>query len=173
MMIGKILSHLLGNAGEDFDAADNTYDKLMETEEGGWVIVNLTEDEPGSAPDVDPLENLLIEHPSMSVYQMRSRMSGAEEEEEEEEEPVSDADDEDTSRPVAVRRHISWRLAAWGIPLPCTVQLLAVQRARTQTERKKLSRSALHRQNLAKTRFSLGERRYGHFKQPAQRLYNY
>lgn len=77
------------------------------------------------------------------------------------------------SRPVAVRRHISWRLAAWGIPLPCNVQLLAVQRARTQVERKKLSRSALHRQNLAKTRFSPAEKRYGHFKQPCQRLYNY
>ncbi|XP_023134188.1 tumor protein p53-inducible nuclear protein 2 [Amphiprion ocellaris] len=168
-MIGKILSHLLGNASEGFDAPDHTYDKLMEIEEGGWVIVNLTEDEAGSAPDVDPLENLLIEHPSMSVYQMRRRMSGAEEEEE----LVSDADEEDTSRPVAVRRHLSWRLAAWGTPLPCTVQLLALQRARTQAERKKLSRSALHRQNLAKMRFSLGERRYGHFKQPGQRLYNY
>ncbi|XP_035538347.1 tumor protein p53-inducible nuclear protein 2 [Morone saxatilis] len=168
-MIGKILSHLLGNAGEDFEAAD---EELMEFEEGGWVIVNLPESGPLSAPKADPLENLLIEHPSMSVYQMRCRMSGAEEEEEEEEEG-SDEDEEDTSRPVAVRRHISWRLAAWGIPLPCNIQLLAVQRARTQAERKKLSRSALHRQNLAKMRFSPAERRYGHFKQPCQRLYSY
>lgn len=166
-MIGKILSHLLGNAGNDFEAEDDTYDKLMEFEEEGWVIVNLPENGPLSAPDVDPLENLLIEHPSMSVYQMRRRMSGAEEE------PVSDEDEEDTSRPVAVRRHISWCLAAWGIPLPCSIQLLAVQRARTQAERKKLSRSALHRQNLAKTRFYPAEKRYGHFKQPCQRLYNY
>ncbi|KAJ0056712.1 hypothetical protein NL108_012227, partial [Boleophthalmus pectinirostris] len=34
-----------------------------------------------SVPEVDPLENLLIEHPSMSVYQIRHRVSGAEEEE--------------------------------------------------------------------------------------------
>ncbi|XP_038556597.1 si:ch211-260e23.9 [Micropterus salmoides] len=172
-MIGKILSQLLGNAGEDFEAADNTYEELMEFEEGGWVIVNLPENGPLSAPEVDPLENLLIEHPSMSVYQMRCRMSPAEEEEEEEEELGSDEDEEDTSRSVAVRRHISWRLAAWGIPLPCKVQLLAVQRARTQVERKKLSRSALHRQNLAKMHFSPAEKRYGHFKQPCQRLCNY
>ncbi|XP_051235860.1 tumor protein p53-inducible nuclear protein 2 [Dicentrarchus labrax] len=167
-MIGKILSHLLGNAGEDFEAADDTYEELMEFEEGGWVIVNLPESGLLSAPKADPLENLLIEHPSMSVYQMRCRMSGAEEEEE-----GSDEDEEDTSRPVAVRGHISWRLAAWGIPLPCNIQLLAVQRARTQAERKKLSRSALHRQNLAKMRFSPAERRYGHFKQPCQRLCSY
>lgn len=52
-----------------------------------------TEDEPLS--DVDPLENLLIEHPSMSVYQMRSRVGG-----EEEEELVSE--DGDTSRLLSV-----------------------------------------------------------------------
>ncbi|TDH16719.1 hypothetical protein EPR50_G00000750 [Perca flavescens] len=169
-MIGKILSHLLGNAGEDFEEAEDTYEDLMEFEEGGWVIVNLPESGLLSAPEVDPLENLLIEHPSMSVYQMSCRMSG---EEEEEEELGSDEDEEDTSRPVAVKPHISWRLAAWGIPLPCNIQLLAVQRARAQAEQRKLSRSALHRHNLAKVRFSPAEKRYGHFKQPCQRLYNY
>lgn len=46
-----------------------------------------TEDRPLSAPDVGPLENLLIEHPSMSVYQMRC---GGEEE--------LGSDEEDTSR---------------------------------------------------------------------------
>lgn len=43
-----------------------------------------------SAPDGDLLENLLIEHPSMSVYQMRRGVGGAEEE------PGSD--EEETSR---------------------------------------------------------------------------
>ncbi|XP_068433653.1 tumor protein p53-inducible nuclear protein 1 [Clinocottus analis] len=164
-MIGKILSHLLGNAGEDFEAADDTYQELMEFEEGGWIVVNLQESGTLTASEVDPLENLLIEHPSMSVYQMRCGAAGAEEELGSDEE-----EEEETSRPVAVRRHVSWRLAAWGIPLPCNVQLLAVQRAETQAERKKLSRGALCRQNLAKARFSPAERRYGHFK---QRLCNY
>ena len=40
-MIGKILSQLLGSAGEDFEAADEGCEELMEFEEGGWVIVNL------------------------------------------------------------------------------------------------------------------------------------
>ncbi|XP_034415059.1 tumor protein p53-inducible nuclear protein 2 [Cyclopterus lumpus] len=167
-MIGKILSHLLGNAGEEFEVADGAYQELMEFEEGGWVIVDVLESGPLTASEVDPLENLLIEHPSMSVYQMRCGAGGAEEELGSEED-----EEEDTSRPVAVRRHVSWRLAAWGIPLLCNVQLLAVQRAGTQAERKKLSRSALHRQNLAKAHFSPAERRYGRFKQPCQRLCNY
>lgn len=137
-MIGKILSQLLGNAGEDFEADNDTYEELMEFEEGGWIIVNLpgerqnpargaavcywhgyhlkcsrlsegahtdenwsvwtgmlycAESELLSAPVVDPLENLLIEHPSMSVYQMRCRMGGAEEEE-----LGSEEDEEDTTR---------------------------------------------------------------------------
>lgn len=43
-MIGKILSQLLGGAGEDFEAVEDTYEELMEFEEGGWVIVNLPGD---------------------------------------------------------------------------------------------------------------------------------
>ncbi|XP_020783162.1 tumor protein p53-inducible nuclear protein 1 isoform X2 [Boleophthalmus pectinirostris] len=171
-MLGKILSHLLGGAVDELESAEDTVEDLMEFEEGGWVIVNLPEDGQLSVPEVDPLENLLIEHPSMSVYQIRHRVSGAEEEEA----ASSEEEEEDSPRPVAVRRHLSWRLAAWGVPLPCNLQLLSVQsvqRDKTQGERKKLSRSALHRQNMAKTRFSAAERRYGHFKQPCQRLYNY
>lgn len=40
-MFGKLLSHLLGNADEDLEEADNSFEELMEFEEGGWVIVNL------------------------------------------------------------------------------------------------------------------------------------
>lgn len=167
-MFGKLLSHLLGNTDEDFEGADNTCEELMEFEEGGWVIVNLPENTLLSVPETDPLENLLIEHPSMSVYQIKCGLSRAEEEEQ-----GSEEDEEETARPVDVKRRLSWRLAAWGIPLSCNVHLLAIQRARTQSERKKLSRSALNRQNLANARFSAAEKRYGHFKQPCQRLYNY
>lgn len=166
-MLGKFISHFLGSAVDELEAAA-TVDELMEFEEGEWVIVNVAESGALSMPEADPLENLLIEHPSMSVYQIRHRGRGEEEEEE-----VSSEEEDDAPRPVAVRRHLSWRLAAWGVPLPCHLQLLTVQRAKTQTERKKLSRGALHRQNIAKTRFSPAERRYGHFKQPCQRLYNY
>lgn len=71
----------------------------------GWKLICLNcdvpnaENEPLSAPEADPLENLLIEHPSMSVYQMRRRLSGAEEEEEE---LGSDEDEENTSRLLSI-----------------------------------------------------------------------
>jgi len=168
-MIGKILSHLLWNTVDESEEADDGYEELMEREEGGWVIVNVQENRPLSVGEAGPLENLLIEHPSMSVYQMRCGVTGEEDDEEE----LGSDEEEDSPRSVAVRRHISWRLAAWGIPLPCNVQMLADQKARALTERKKLSRSALNRQNLTKTRFSPAEKHYGHFKQPCQRLYNY
>lgn len=40
-MIGKILSHLIGNAGNGEVLAEGTAEQLTELEEGGWVIVNL------------------------------------------------------------------------------------------------------------------------------------
>ncbi|XP_054626036.1 tumor protein p53-inducible nuclear protein 1 isoform X2 [Dunckerocampus dactyliophorus] len=165
-MIGKILSQLLGGSGGDYETSGDTLEELLESEEGGWVVVNLPDNGPLLAPEADSLENLLIEHPSMSVYQMRRRMSGTKEEED-------GSDDDNSPRSAAVRRHISWRLAAWGILLPVDVRLMAPQRAWGAAERKRLSRSALARQNLVKTRFLASERRYGHFKQPSQRLYNY
>ncbi|KAF6734608.1 Tumor protein p53-inducible nuclear protein 1 [Oryzias melastigma] len=157
-MIGRILFNLLGSGGDD--SADECCDQLTEMEDEGWVVVNLTENAGASAPEADPLENLLIEHPSMSVYQMRCR--------EGEEPPTDEEEEEDASRPAAVARRSSWGMfLAWSEPP------LAVQRSCSQADRKRLSRGALHRQNLARVRFSAGERRYGHFKQPCQRLYNY
>ncbi|XP_020344781.1 tumor protein p53-inducible nuclear protein 2-like [Oncorhynchus kisutch] len=158
-MIGKILAHFLGSTDDDFSTDDNeTYEELIEFEAGGWVVINIQENNSLTPPEEDPLENLLIEHPSMSVDQIRHQLS----------------DEEDTSpRPVPVKQHVSWRLAARGSPLPCNIQLLAIQRARTHLECKKLTRSALQRQSCAKVRFSHSDRRFGHFKQPCQRLYNY
>uniref|UniRef100_W5K5V2 Si:ch211-260e23.9 n=1 Tax=Astyanax mexicanus TaxID=7994 RepID=W5K5V2_ASTMX len=166
-MISKIFSQLLGGAegGADVRVEREGCEELVELEDGEWVIINLHENRSVDRVREDPLENLLIEHPSMSVYQMcRGRTEGEEEEE------ASDEDEEDSSRPVPVRHHVSWRLAAWGTPLPV---LLSVQRARAHADGRKLTRGALHRQNLTNTRFSPADRRYGQFKQPTQRLYNY
>ncbi|KAI4898643.1 hypothetical protein NFI96_026000 [Prochilodus magdalenae] len=160
-MISKIFAQILGNVEEKADIAleNEGSEDVFEFEDGEWVIINIQENHPLGLVEEDPLENLLIEHPSMSVYQMRSgRIEGEE---------VSEGG---SPRSVPVRRHISWCLAAWGIPLPI---LLSVQRSRTHGDRRKLTRTALHRQNLANTRFSPTDRRYGHFKQPTQRLYNY
>ncbi|XP_060767723.1 tumor protein p53-inducible nuclear protein 2 isoform X2 [Neoarius graeffei] len=152
-MISKVLMQiLLGGGGEEADGVveeNESCVELLESEDGDWIVINIPE---------DPLENLLIEHPSMSVYQTRHQRMN--------EEDV--CDEEDSSRCVQVRRDVSSLLALW-----CGSVLFSDQRARVHSERRKLSRSTLSRQNLVRTRFSNTERRYGHFKQPTQRLYNY
>ncbi|KAL1007119.1 hypothetical protein UPYG_G00082270 [Umbra pygmaea] len=151
---------------EDFPKGLNdTYQELIELEEGEWVIVNIQENNLLTQPEEDSFVKHLIEHPSMSLYQISSQIS-------DEEDSGSD-EKEDMPRLLPVNQHVSWRLAAWGSPLPCSAHLLAMQQARTHTERKTLTRRALQRLNLAKMRFSPSDRRYGHFKQPCQRLYNY
>ncbi|KAG7468518.1 hypothetical protein MATL_G00144000 [Megalops atlanticus] len=173
-MIRKVFAHLLGTPDEDdintCDVTEETesFDDLLEFEEGDWVIIDIHEGQALAPPEVDPLENLLIEHPSMSVYKLRCQRNeddlGSEEEEEEE---------EDSAVPVPVRRPIPWRMTAWGSILVCDSHFHALQTARAHTEHRKLSRSALCRQNLVKTRFYPAGKRYGYFKQPCQRLYNY
>lgn len=164
-MINRILAQLVGREDKDSDVTDDTDScaNLLEFDDGEWVIIKIDEDQSLGSSDTNILENLLIEHPSMSVYQMRPDQGDL----------ASDEETEDVARPVPVRRHVSWRLAAWGSPLPCSTILLSVQRARVYNEHRKLTRGALNRQNLARTRFSPSDRRYGYFKQPAQRLYNY
>ncbi|XP_041916653.1 si:ch211-260e23.9 isoform X1 [Alosa sapidissima] len=170
-MIGKLLSHILGNIEDAIIRGNSVQNEngedLLEYDDGEWIIINLHEGRSLSSADVDPLENLLIEHPSMSVYKMVSPRT------EEEEELSSDEDEEGSPRPVPFKRHLLWRLAGWGSPLPCSADVLPIQCGKTQMDRRKLSRSALQRQNLARIRFSPADRRYGFFKQPCQRLCNY
>ncbi|KTG06559.1 hypothetical protein cypCar_00010136 [Cyprinus carpio] len=164
-MISRILAQLVGREEKDNDNAEETDNcaNLLEFDEGEWVIIKIHENLSLGSTDTNILENLLIEHPSMSVYQTRP----------DQEDLGSDEETEDKARPVPTRRHISWRLAAWGSPLPCSTILLSVQRARVYNEHRKLNRGALNRQNLSRTRCSPSERSYGYFKQPTQRLYNY
>ncbi|XP_055064210.2 uncharacterized protein [Misgurnus anguillicaudatus] len=164
-MIGKIIAQFVGSVEENpSDAVVETedYTNLLELEDGEWVIINIQENQSVGSCEANTLENLLIEHPSMSVYQMKP---------DEEDIALEEEEPEDMTRSPPIRRHVSW-LAAWGSPLPCSNILLSVQRARVYNEHRKLTRGALNRQNLTKTRF-LSERRYGYFKQPTQRLYNY
>ncbi|XP_057707308.1 tumor protein p53-inducible nuclear protein 1 isoform X2 [Corythoichthys intestinalis] len=166
-MIGRIISQLLG--GGRPDETGDALDEPLEFEEGGWVIVRMPAG-PLLSPEeaADPLENLLIEHPSMSVYQMSRGAEDEREGSDEEEENLSPRPVNSPSSSAPSRRRVSWRLAAWGVPLPSEVLFCG----RAAVERKKLSRGALLRQNLtAKARRSPPAER--HVKQPSQRLYNY
>lgn len=173
MMIGKFLSQFLGNIGEKNITGDNRIERangedLLEYDDGEWIIINILESHTLPPAEADRLENLLIEHPSMSVYQLMSTDTKREGE------LTSDEDeDEDLPKPVPLKRHLLWRLAGWGSPTPCSTSVFATQSAKIQMDRRKNTRSALQRQNLAKVRFSTSDRRYGFFKQPCNRLYNY
>ncbi|MGH0129256.1 UNVERIFIED_CONTAM: hypothetical protein FKN15_063241 [Acipenser sinensis] len=150
-MIGKITSLLLGDKMEE---------ELLENEEGEWVIVNVRESYPVVQLEMGPLENLLIEHPSMSVYNMRGRSSDQEEEEEE---------DADVPWPAQMERYAPRRVTV----LERISHLHYMQRAELLVNRRKLSRNHLHRQNRSKKRYSPKEKHCGNFKQPCQRVYNY
>uniref|UniRef100_A0A8C1CLB7 Uncharacterized protein n=1 Tax=Cyprinus carpio carpio TaxID=630221 RepID=A0A8C1CLB7_CYPCA len=115
-MISRILAQLVGREEKDNDNAEETDNcaNLLEFDEGEWVIIKIHENLSLGSTDTNILENLLIEHPSMSVYQTRP----------DQEDLGSDEETEDKARPVPTRRHISWRLAAWGSPLPCSTILL-------------------------------------------------
>uniref|UniRef100_A0AAY5E984 Tumor protein p53 inducible nuclear protein 1 n=1 Tax=Electrophorus electricus TaxID=8005 RepID=A0AAY5E984_ELEEL len=87
-MIGKIFAQLLGNTEESGLVVENdSCEELLESEDGEWVIINIQERQ---APDVTrggSLENLLIEHPSMSVYQIRRRRFKEEDSADEDDDP--------------------------------------------------------------------------------------
>nr|XP_015223903.1 PREDICTED: tumor protein p53-inducible nuclear protein 2-like [Lepisosteus oculatus] len=162
-MIGRIASLLLGNTTNEDVSESSDVEELFEFEEGEWVIINIQGE---SIDKVGLLENLLIEHPSMSVYNWRNQRN-------EEEEPGSEEEDEGAPRPAQVARSIPWRLMAWGYILEKNSHLRHVQRTRLWAQRRKLGRSHLRRQNQAKKRYSPKEKHYGNFKQPCQRIYNY
>ncbi|XP_026888228.2 tumor protein p53-inducible nuclear protein 2 isoform X1 [Electrophorus electricus] len=185
-MIGKIFAQLLGNTEESGLVVENdSCEELLESEDGEWVIINIQAMSVGrvvcaerQAPDVTrggSLENLLIEHPSMSVYQIRRRRFKEEDSADEDDDPPRPrchAGCVTPCRPVPVRQ-VSWRIAVFGLQPPCRSLLVSLQRARAYTERRKLNHSALNRHNLAKTRFLPTDHRYRYFKQPTRRPCNY
>ncbi|XP_018613499.1 tumor protein p53-inducible nuclear protein 2 [Scleropages formosus] len=181
-MIGKLLAQLLGNSDERdmvdvYDGVDENEGcrELYEFEDGEWVIIDINENHGMAMPEMDPLENLLIEHPSMSVYKLRCRKSQEEEVnmEQEEQEAEEEEREKGSARSLPSRRLIPWRMTVWASTFGYDCRVLSLQGSRAKTERRKLTHGALRRRNLAKMRFSMAEQRYGHFKQPRQRMYNF
>ncbi|KAJ8247284.1 hypothetical protein GJAV_G00244540 [Gymnothorax javanicus] len=169
-MLKKVLA-LLGAGDDDDENVNDAEDSescedLTELEEGDWVIISVHEENNLAQTEADPLENLLIEHPSMSVYQLRGLRS---EDEELGSSGEDDDDDQDSARPVPAGRSIPCR----GVILRPEDHFRTALRARDQVARRTLTRTALCRQNLTKTRFCPAAKRYGYFKQPCQRIYNF
>ncbi|XP_059836853.1 tumor protein p53-inducible nuclear protein 2 isoform X1 [Hypanus sabinus] len=116
-----------------------------------------------------PLENLLIEHPSMSVYADSNINTSTLEE-------VSE---------INIGTTAQTRVERWAPPAPAAVlgrtgilekanQVLFIQRAKQRFEKRQLSRNRIQRQNLARESRHRRTKLHGNFVyQPPRRQYNY
>uniref|UniRef100_A0A8B9FA06 Tumor protein p53 inducible nuclear protein 2 n=1 Tax=Amazona collaria TaxID=241587 RepID=A0A8B9FA06_9PSIT len=140
-----------------------------EEEEDGWLIIDLAE---GPGPDgvgSSPMEDLLIEHPSMSVYVTSTlEVDG--------EGPEDDAAEE-VPEPRLERHvpHHSRSLSVKAAILEKVGQARRVQRAKQLAEKHRLSQKALQRQNRTCQRpLRHAKQHVGTFvHQPCQRHCNY
>ncbi|XP_010384810.1 tumor protein p53-inducible nuclear protein 2 isoform X2 [Rhinopithecus roxellana] len=152
-----------------------------EDEVDGWLIIDLPEG-PGLGParlQSSPLEDLLIEHPSMSVYVTGSTIvlePGPPS-------PLPDAalPDGDLSEGELAPARREPRAGRHVAPLPARAALLEkagqvrrLQRARQRAERHALSAKAVQRQNRAREGRPRRSKNQGSFiYQPCQRQFNY
>ncbi|XP_036275688.1 tumor protein p53-inducible nuclear protein 2 isoform X2 [Pipistrellus kuhlii] len=153
-----------------------------EDEVDGWLIIDLPEG-PGLGPALlqsSPLEDLLIEHPSMSVYVTGSTIVL----EPAPPSPLPDADPPDgdlsEGEPAPVRREPrAPPHAAAPPPARAALQERAgparrLQRARQRAERHALSAKVMQRQNRARESHPRRPKHQGSFiYQPCQRQFNY
>ncbi|XP_078092911.1 tumor protein p53-inducible nuclear protein 2 isoform X1 [Mustelus asterias] len=118
-----------------------------------------------------PLENLLIEHPSMSVYAASNTNISTLE--------------EDASEEINNGNESRARMERWAAPAPAAAvgratilekasQVRRIQRAKQRVEKRQLSRNRIQRQNLARERHFHRTKHHGNFVyQPCRRQYNY
>lgn len=143
--------------------------KLIEKEDDGWLIVDFPEGQDDIQVESSPLENLLIEHPSMSVYaDSNTNISTL----------------EDISE-INIGTTAQTRVERWAPPAPAAVlgrtgilekanQVRRVQRAKQRVEKRQLSRNRIQRQNLVRESRHRRTKRHGNFVyQPPRRQYNY
>uniref|UniRef100_UPI00398EDA92 tumor protein p53-inducible nuclear protein 2 n=1 Tax=Pristiophorus japonicus TaxID=55135 RepID=UPI00398EDA92 len=168
-MLGKLTSFFLGETDEEDNKENSELNNILyENEEDDWVIVDIQVQYPVGKLEIDPLENLLIEHPSMSVYTLKNKDSDDEEEAELEEKLEGHR-----AVPVAqyIPRRVSTLIGNGGVV--CTNHVRFMQRAKLHVERRKLSRNHLLRQNKARKRHSTKEKNSRYFKQPRQLISRY
>ncbi|KAM9752794.1 tumor protein p53-inducible nuclear protein 2 isoform 4-T5 [Menidia menidia] len=127
---------------------------VTEADEEGWMMVNLAE---GATAEASPMEDLLIEHPSMSVYVSsnnlsmlsNSNLSMVGEENINLASSVSRVAEQ--ASPPAPRSTMPTRVsrgaAAQAGPLAKVTQVARVQRCKARMERRHLSRNHIQRQN--------------------------
>ncbi|XP_029974280.1 tumor protein p53-inducible nuclear protein 2 isoform X4 [Salarias fasciatus] len=127
---------------------------VTEADEEGWMLVNLPE---GATAEASPMEDLLIEHPSMSVYvspNNLSMLSNSNLSAVGEESVVSlTSSVSRVAEPAAAvpaargAARVSRGAAAQAGALAKVTQVARVQRSKARVERRHLARNRIQRQN--------------------------
>ncbi|XP_042607136.1 tumor protein p53-inducible nuclear protein 2-like isoform X3 [Cyprinus carpio] len=147
---------------------------VSEADEEGWLLVSLHE---GATAEASPMEDLLIEHPSMSVYVSAGPLPAVEESTTSLAGSVSRMSE--SAAPVMTRSSMSTRVtrgaAAQAGALAKVTQVSRVQRAKARTERRHLARNRMQRQNRVREQV---QRRATHTRnsflhQPCQRNFSH
>ncbi|XP_068195954.1 tumor protein p53-inducible nuclear protein 2 isoform X5 [Antennarius striatus] len=131
---------------------------VTEADEEGWMLVNLPE---GATAEASPMEDLLIEHPSMSVYVSSNNLSlvsngnlsaVGEESIVSLTSSVSRLAEQTavSATCTTIPARMSRGAAAQIGPLAKVTQVARVQRSKTRMERRHLSRNRIQRQNLTR-----------------------
>ncbi|XP_063001367.1 tumor protein p53-inducible nuclear protein 2 isoform X2 [Elgaria multicarinata webbii] len=165
---------------EDFEEPKPFVSK--EEEEDGWLIIDLPdsyasasskERRVGPNPvsmESNPMEDLLIEHPSMSVYVTSSSIV-VESENLEEHIHESEVPERRLQRHAP---HHSTSLSTKAAILEKVNQVRRIQRAKQLVEKHKLSQKVMQRQNRTRECRPRRAKHQGSFVyQPCQRQYNY
>eukprot|EP00914_Ancora_sagittata_P008051 GHVO01015886.1.p1 GENE.GHVO01015886.1~~GHVO01015886.1.p1 ORF type:complete len:194 (+),score=24.77 GHVO01015886.1:128-709(+) len=161
-MLSGISSYLFGSSPDaddsfaappppppaDLPEGQDDLGRLMTREEDEeWVLVDKAATA-GSARS-DPLENLLIEHPSMSVYSLRGRGNsiGEESEESDEEDPAASASSQRRLQP-SLRPH-PLAMNSTTAPLVCSkaASMRSMQKAVIKHEQQRLKGNFMQRNN--------------------------
>ncbi|XP_048033449.1 tumor protein p53-inducible nuclear protein 2 isoform X3 [Megalobrama amblycephala] len=143
---------------------------VTEADEEGWLLVNVPE---GATAEASPMEDLLIEHPSMSVYVSAGPLPPVEESTTSLAGSISRMSE--SAMPAMTRSSMTTRVtrgaAAQAGALAKVTQVSRVQRAKARTERRHLARNRIQRQNRVREQV---QRRTTHTRnsflhQPCQR----
>lgn len=124
---------------------------VSDADEEGWLLVSLPE---GATAEASPMEDLLIEHPSMSVYVSPGNLSMVEESAGSLPTSVRMSESASAATLPAPRASLPPRVtrgaAAQAGALTKVTQVARVQRSKSRVERRQLARTRMQRQNRAR-----------------------